>query len=234
MPEPVLEPTPEALVHLFVGPSAFGVDTEAWRRQGVALWPPVRRGDVVALVQFATTPGVLVVCDGVFHGEPAVSHAELCQAIDAGWQVWGVSSMGAIRAYELRHEGMSGFGEVYRFFEQLPGYTDDELCLLHFPEPPYFPVTEALVNVRHGLATQGPALGLSPDAAQAVLQRLGAVWFGERSDTLVRDALLHDGRLSAAQADALLAWIGRNRIKTLDLCRLMACRPWAQPPLKPA
>lgn len=223
------EPKPGAAVQLFVGPSAHGVDTLPWQRDGVALLPPVRRGDMVRLVEGCSTPGVVVVCDGVFHGEPAVSHAELCLAIDTGWQVWGCSSMGAIRAYELRDEGMQGFGEVYRLFAQWPGYTDDELCLLHFPEPPYFPVTEALVNIRHGLAVQGPGLGLSAAAAQAVLQRLGSVWFGDRSDALVRDALLHEGGLPAARADALLAWVAAHRIKTLDLCNLMDRRPWLRP-----
>jgi len=226
---------PEAApaVHLFVGPTAHGVDTAPWLADGVQLRPPVRRGDVQRLAGGHAAPGVLVVCDGVFHGEPAVSHAELCLAIDAGWQLWGCSSMGAIRAYEMRHEGMRGAGVVYRLFEDLPGYTDDELCLLHFPEPPYFPVTEALVNLRHGMAVQGPQLGLGPAAARAVLQRLGAVWFGDRSDALVSDALQQQGGLDAARTGALLAWIAAHRVKTTDLCDLMARKPWLQQPFNP-
>jgi hypothetical protein len=35
-----------------------------------------------------------------------------------------VSSLSAIRAFELRDEVMHGFGN----------FTDDEMCLLHFPE----------------------------------------------------------------------------------------------------
>src|SRR5207247_620593 len=77
-------------VTLFAGPSAHGLPPELLLEDGVRLAPPVRRGDVDRLVGSAAAPGVAIVCDGIFLTEPAVSHAELCRALDAGWQVWGV------------------------------------------------------------------------------------------------------------------------------------------------
>ena len=41
---------------------------------------------------------------------------------------------------------MCGFGWVYDAFAGPLQLHDDEACLLHFPEAPWFPVTEALVN----------------------------------------------------------------------------------------
>jgi hypothetical protein len=213
-------------VVLFAGPSAHGIDPGTIRDAGVRLRPPARRGDVQRLVDASAQPGVLILCDGVFQAAPAVSHAELCAGLDAGWQVWGVSSIGAIRAHEMRDEGMVGFGEVYAMFGQFEDFTDDEMCLLHFPEPPWFPVTEALVNVRYALARQGPALGIGADSARALIAALRRLWFGDRSPERIRALMLSEAGCTDVQADGLLAWLETHRVKTLDLERLLQARPW--------
>src|SRR5687767_11880075 len=105
-------------VTLFAGPSARDIPSELLLSGGTDLQPPVRRGDVDRLLERADAPGVLVLCDGTIQTQPAVSHAEICRALDSGWQVWGVSSIGAIRAFELRSEGMRGFGYVYEQFSR--------------------------------------------------------------------------------------------------------------------
>jgi hypothetical protein len=212
-------------VTLFAGPSTHGLDRALLLRDGVRLCPPVRRGDVDRLVETASAPGVLVICDGVFQSVPAVSHAELCTAIDGGWQVWGVSSIGAIRAFELRDEGMRGFGYVYEQLASHEDFTDDEMCLLHFPEDPWFPLTEALVNLRHALAVRGAALGVSVDAGGRALAALSRAWFGDRTREFMQAALV-DAGVPAADAQALLDWTAANRVKSLDLQRLMRARPW--------
>ncbi len=217
MPEVVAE------VVIFAGPSTFDVALPG--RDDFSWLPPVRRGDIDQLRQRATAPGVAVVCDGVFGGHPAVSHAELCRAIDAGWQVWGVSSLGAIRAHEMRGEGMHGFGYVYEQFTRFADFTDDEMCLLHAPEPPYFPITEALVNLRYTLEHQR---GVSVDkrSKTALLEALRGMWFGDRTIDRIRQVMVRDAGISSADADALLEWTRRHRIKGLDLQRLLAARPW--------
>jgi hypothetical protein len=214
-----------AEVTLFAGPSTYGLDRAALLHGGVQLRPPVRRGDVHRLAEAASTPGVLVICDGVFQSVPAVSHAELCAAIDAGWQVWGVSSIGAIRAFELRDEGMHGFGYVYEQLLRHEDFTDDEMCLLHFPEDPWFPLTEALVNLRHALDVRGAAAGLPADAGARALATLSRAWFGDRTPESMQAALV-DAGMPASDAQAILAWTAANRVKSIDLQRLMQARPW--------
>jgi len=224
MPESLTAPL------LFAGPSAWGLPPEVFAQAGVRLLPPVRRGDVPRHAAASERPGVMIVCDGVFQVAPAVSHQELCEVMDAGCQVWGVSSLGAIRAHELRAEGMHGFGEVFEMFARFEDFTDDEMCLLHCPEPPYFPLTEPLVNLRHALDRQGEALGLAPSAAQAVIEVLSALWFGDRTPGRILAALLKEGRMAAPAAEQLMGWLSSHRLKTLDLARLLATRPWQASP----
>lgn len=213
-------------VSLFVGPTAYGVAPSVLAAPGMTIRPPARRGDIEALLQSTKRPAVIVLCDGIFHDHPAVSHAELCQALDAGWQVWGVSSLGAIRAFELRDEGMRGFGYVRAQFDRHDDFTDDEMSLLYFPEPPYFPISEPLVNLRYALEERRSALGIETAAAKRALRSLRELWFGDRTLARMRQALIEDGRVAAATADALLAWLQANRAKTLDLIAVLEARPW--------
>jgi hypothetical protein len=145
--------------------------------------------------------------------------------MDASWQLWGVSSIGAIRAHELRDEGMRGFGYVHEQLSRHEDFTDDEMCLLHFPEDPWFPLTEALVNLRYALDTRRDDLGLRPDAIAQALATLSRAWFGDRTPAFMRAALTEAG-VAERDADALLAWTAANRIKSIDLGRLMEVRPW--------
>lgn len=211
---------------LFAGPSAAGLTPGAIDAAGLRALPPVRRGDVDRLVLAAPEPGVMVVCDGVFQSTPAVSHAELCRALDGGWQVWGVSSLGAVRAHELRDEGMCGFGYVYAQFALHHDFTDDELCLLHYPEAPFFALSEPLVNLRYALAQAGERWDIGEAAAAAWIDGLRRLWFGARTHERMLQVARRRAGISAAAARALLAWMERHRIKTLDLAALLRERPW--------
>ncbi len=212
-------------VNLFAGPSAFGLDPSL-RDLPLHWHPPARRGDVRRIAS-GSKPGVLVLCDGAFGMVPAVSHAELCDALDSGWQVWGVSSLGAIRAWELRDEGMRGFGEVYARFEEDPCFTDDEMCLTHFPQEPYFPVTEALINVRFALKEHGTACGIDRQAQDLLIHRLAGLWFGDRSESTISCILVEQAGVSLADASVFLSELRASRIKTRDLAGLLRARPWA-------
>jgi len=211
---------------LFAGPSAAGILPR--QLAGLNCLPPVRRGDIDRLVarQATDEPGVIIVCDGVFGSEPAVSHAELCQALDRGWQVWGTSSMGAIRACELRHEGMRGWGWVYEQFRRRPDFGDDEPALMHWPIPPYTPVTLALVNVRHALLTEGTTLGIPVRAGRQLVAWLHERWFADRTPELLLDLMTGPLRLPGGTALGLLDAVLNRPVKRTDLLTLLRARPW--------
>jgi hypothetical protein len=209
---------------LFAGPTLADVDTSALRE--VRLCPPVRRGDVNQIVESGGDPGVMIVADGIFHNHPSVGHAELRLAIEHGWQVWGVSSMGAIRAAEMRSFGMRGFGRVYERFASDPDFTDDEVALLHSDVQPYKPLTEPLIHVRCFLDALIQRNRLEESQQHAILAELELLWFGHRSLRLVAQLLKTHTGLRDDEIDAELRMFRKYRIKTDDLEALLKTRPW--------
>lgn len=172
-------------------------------------------------------PGVLVLVDGLFDQSLAVGHAELREAITAGWKVFGLGSMGAVRACEMRHHGMIGFGRVYEHFLADEDFQDDEVALLHTPAPDYRSVSEPLVHLRHFLRCLDESHRLSGVAAQRIADELKAVWYGHR--TLEFAASLVDqfsGGDAAAAAHSWLNDFDRFRVKGQDLTDFLRHTVW--------
>jgi hypothetical protein len=227
-------------VFLFAGPTlaASPVARRALRGSGVRVRPPVVRGDVARLVERAErargasrgrSPGVIVVADGLFHDRLAVGHAELRGALRAGWRVWGLSSMGAIRAREMAPLGMRGFGRVFDRFASEGDFQDDEVALLHGPAPEYRALSEPLVHLRAAaehLASRGV---VSAGAADDVIASLKGRWYGERTRRAAVDAFAACAAGAPAAAVTVrneLADFHRFELKTLDLEEFVQCRPW--------
>ncbi|MFN2530925.1 MAG: TfuA-like protein, partial [Pyrinomonadaceae bacterium] len=97
---------------IFAGPTLIGVDISASAKRRVKVLPPVKRGDIEKIVCMRK-PAAMAIVDGLFHQCLSAGHAEIRLAVTSGWQVWGLSSMGAIRAYEMRDMGVRGYGRVY-------------------------------------------------------------------------------------------------------------------------
>lgn len=192
----------------------------------VQLRPPVRRGSIDALLDEVSIPGVLIVADGTFHQYPSVGHAEIRRALNSRWSVWGVSSMGAIRAAEMRHMGMRGFGTVYQRYAEDPDFKDDEVALLHGAERPFTPVTEPLIHIRYLLSDLARREVISQHQVSAICRYLEGIWYGYRTLELVRDLLCEKAGLDKDCATSHLKEIERFRIKTQDLTALLSSRPW--------
>jgi len=129
----------------FCGPSTNALDLSQW--PGIMLAGPAEAGDIA----WAATNGYtrIGLVDGYFGATRAPWHKEILFAVDAGVQVLGASSMGALRAAELDGHGMAGIGRVYALYADGTVTADDEVTLLHGPaDAGYVPLTEALVNVR--------------------------------------------------------------------------------------
>lgn len=212
---------------LFAGPTLFGLDSGPLSAPaGVTILPPAGRGDVEAATA-GRGPGVLILVDGVFHDRLAVGHAELRDTIRAGWRVWGLGSMGAIRAYEMRSLGMKGFGAVYGRFVGEPDFQDDEVALLHQPEQPYAAFSEPLIHMRAALDYVVDAGILDRNAAISVICDLKSRWYAERTLSLFRSILLASSPASAHDAIVSeLREFDRFRVKSEDLARFLAERPW--------
>ncbi len=138
-------------VFIFVGPTLR--PDEVYRELPEAtVMPPVRRGDVLRIVQESDAPSIIGIVDGYFHNVPAVTHKEVLFALSRGCPVFGASSMGALRAAELWRFGMRGVGEIFQLYRDNVWESDDEVAVSHeLLETGYRPTSVSLANIRLAL-----------------------------------------------------------------------------------
>lgn len=212
---------------LFAGPTLSCALTHAEIKTGsLRLLPPVRYGDLERLAAAERSPGVLIIADGVFHQSLSLGHAEIREVLGRGWRVWGLASMGAIRAYEMRELGMRGYGRVYQSFFEHEDFRDDEVALIHELDPPYRALTEPLVHLRSWLHELTNAKLLDEQQVELVLARLMSLWFGSRTLALARELVLQLIPEHAAEIDLTLANFQRFHVKCRDLSDFLGAKVW--------
>lgn len=134
---------------VFLGPTlpltqAKSILPDAWYHA------PVQCGDILRVMRLQ--PKNIAIIDGYFDHTASVWHKEILWALSQGIQVYGASSMGALRAAELNTLGMRGIGKIYENFANQTLTDDDEVAILHSDEKfNYTPLTDALVNIRSTL-----------------------------------------------------------------------------------
>lgn len=166
---------------LFGGPSLYHQTGERLHSPlELQVFSPVQRGNVAYLVRHHA-PSTIILIDGTFHHTLAVGHAELRDALQSGWTIWGLASMGAIRAWEMRTLGMRGYGQVYAQFAQQKDFQDDEVALLHSSEIPYRSMSEPLIHMRTALSSWQDRQWIEPKAATEIAARFKSLWYGERT-----------------------------------------------------
>ena len=212
---------------LFAGPSTFELERSLF--DGLEVFPPAKRGDVERLVSDRTFGhgSTLLLADGIFHSHPSVGHVELRRAMTIGASVWGVSSMGAIRAAELRSVGMRGFGAVYERFVSDPDFRDDEVALLHGPNYPYHPLSEPLIHLRSSTKSLVQREIINEDQAASILHNRSSCWFGDRTRAKHVDELAKELECSRRDCEMHLGDYGPHRIKNQDLSAFLKARPWS-------
>jgi hypothetical protein len=146
MSKPIAATANEETV-IFLGPTLPWLD--AVNLMPARYLPPAQMGDVYALLGSGIRRIVLI--DGLFGGVPSIWQRELLTAIDLGLDVWGCSSMGALRAAELHTLGMHGHGRVFSAFCDGLISNDDEVVLKHESGYPFRALTVPLVNIRDPL-----------------------------------------------------------------------------------
>jgi len=135
---------------VFLGPSL--PVAEAARRLDAIYLPPARQADVLsAMTRYH--PDAIGIVDGEFGQSLSVWHKEILYALEQGVQVFGASSMGALRAAETDCFGTIGVGRIYRMYASGELTDDDEVALAHgHDEHGYVNLSEPLVNIRATLA----------------------------------------------------------------------------------
>ena len=211
---------------LFAGPSLSPAGRLVARTRGVTILPPVVRGDIEHLTA-KSVPATIVIADGRFGNVRSVGHAELRQALARDWNVWGLSSMGAIRAFELREFGMRGYGRVFSLFCRFRDFQDDEVALLHSTEPPYRAGSEPLLHLRVALRDMLRSQAINWRTKHRIIKQLKTLWFGHRTLTLfkalLRDETFGDRWLTVSKS---IKNFERYRIKEHDLTKFLLRSVW--------
>ena len=215
-------------ITLYAGPTLFGTGIDTQATPGVRWLPPARRGDIDKLIAGQPGPGVVGIVDGTFHAYPSVSHHELRRALQAGWRVFGLCSMGAIRAAEMADHGMTPWGRIARRYVDDPDFNDDEVTLLHGTDEPWVPMSEPLLHMREFLARMRELGALGAAHEGAVLDSLQQRWYAERTLRALREAL--QAALATTTLpppiEAGLADFAPFRLKQADLLAFLRAQPW--------
>lgn len=170
---------------VFLGPSL--PVSEARRILDADFRPPAAQGDVFRAVEAG--PKNIVLIDGVFETAPSVWHHELRAAHAAGIQLYGASSMGALRAAELPHL-IAPVGEIARRFVSGEWNDDAAVALLHADrEHDYRGLTVPWVNVWATAQAARRAGILSLRQAQALCHEAEGQFYQTRTWQTVFDGL---------------------------------------------
>lgn len=132
---------------VFAGPSLNTHDYNKYLT-AVEFRPPIKRNDIkTLLLESGNAVARIGIIDGCFLNELSISPKEIIMAMDMGLQIWGSSSMGALRAAELDRYGMNGVGKVYSLYASGIIDGDDEVALV-FDQKTYMAQCIPMVNVR--------------------------------------------------------------------------------------
>ena len=116
--------------------------------------------------------------------------AKILDAMDEGIEVFGASSMGALRAAELNTFGMVGHGTIFEWYRDGLIDGDDEVAFLHGPEELEFcALSEPLVNIRQTLKKAVDDRCMSEDQARRLLDHAKRTYYPERSFAFSSHAL---------------------------------------------
>jgi hypothetical protein len=139
--------------------------------------PPVQEGDLDLLRGIGT---IVAIIDGELAPNALLSAGEIKRAIGRGMDLRGSSSVGALRAAELRHRGMMGSGWVHRAF--CTGWLTgtEEIAVLYDPRS-FHPLTVPLVTVRFWLKRFVRTGVITALGAGAVMNAVKALRLQERT-----------------------------------------------------
>jgi hypothetical protein len=195
---------------LFIGPS---LPENALIPDFVDVFEPIKSGDIYSILTHGYS--IIAIVDGLFHGVPSIWHREIISALDAGTAVWGASSMGALRACELKTAGMEGFGHIFNWYSDGLIDGDDEVALHHLADSPYSPLTTPLVDIRYCLMQDH---GLEPGQYQHenIIQTAQMIPYWERTPRSLETCLLDVGLNSSFVRELMISIANTESVKRVD------------------
>jgi len=133
---------------IFAGPS-LNIDEGTEIIPDAIFLPPLKPADLISALE-NHRPDVICIADDYSGRAAAVWHSEILYALQQGVKVYGAAAIGAIRAFELNSDGMSGVGRVYEMFQSGEIEDDDEVLssFICDNDNAFLRTSEPLVNIR--------------------------------------------------------------------------------------
>ena len=166
-------------LHVLVGPSLATEKIKVISPKAV-IHPPAKYGSVYKLID--TSCKQILLIDGLFFYNASIWHREIVAALNSGIEVFGCSSMGALRAVELSLYGMIGMGRVFDYYRLGVIDGDDEVAVIHGPESQgYESLTVPLIALRWNLDLLKNMGKLSGSDVNVIINGVKKMPFHDRS-----------------------------------------------------
>lgn len=183
--------------------------------------PPAKRGDVYRAREGGSTR--ILVIDGTFAHELPVSTREVVDVAQDGAQIFGASSMGAIRAAECWPAGVRGVGAVYRMYRMGLLDSDDPVAVATDPDRDYSAVSVALINVRAAVRRLRGLRLITSSQQDALIHAATALYYPDRTWRMIlKKAGVGDPDGAIREACAA---VDIKRADALSAVRLLAVTP---------
>lgn len=193
---------------------------------GAILAPPVQRNDLYK--DIADGVRIIVIIDGKFHHDLAISCGEIMDALRCGLSVYGASSMGALRAADMHPFGMYGFGEIYEFIKTSDAFRDDFLGQTFDEENDCRSLTIPYVDFYFNLKNLSSRGVVSSFDFKKLLKIFEKLHYSKRDWASLRHAILKhrgdQGTLLKSAETALLKMGSQKRRDALGLLKTVSSR----------
>ena len=176
---------------------------------------PIQRGDLKKDLKY--NPDVIGIIDGVFHQNSAVGHREILEAINQGVEVYGASSMGALRACELDSLGMKGIGYCYQQYATGEVESDDDVAVMLNGDT-LQALSVPLINMKY-IFENATRLDVLTDTQKDELLKIAkSIYYPQRNYSTV----LNKSSLTDSEKDILIDFINQSiDIKKEDAKKLL-------------
>ncbi len=207
------------MIAVFIGPTILKSKVETIL--DAIVLPPAKQGDIYNISR--KRPDAIILIDGYFDKEPAVSHKEILWTMAQGIHVFGCSSMGALRAAELHDFGMKGYGEIFESYLNGIYEDDDEVALVHGSrEEGYRPLSEPMVNIRKSFKKALDEQLIDVDLYNQLTAIAKSTFYPHRRYSTILEKSLKNGADSGIIKN-LASWLRVNQVdqKLLDSIGLL-------------
>src|SRR5919107_1520009 len=171
--------------------------------------PPAKKGDLLKLIPTAVKFVGLI--DGYFLQDYPPTPIEVYNLLrKKDVMVFGSSSLGALRAVELKNFGMIGIGKIFNLFLKGVIDSDDEVAVT-FPESRKYQ-SDALIDIRYNLFLAQEKQIIDKNTKRNILRTAKKTYFPYRTYDDILDKSKKVFSLKSKQIEDFREYISKNKV----------------------